>query len=213
MSAVVQRAAMKSLLDEAKQTQLAIRMIGYGARMQVLEAETTLSRDRLIRLYKELCGKSPSKGMLPYSADWFVTWRPNIHASLYYSFYRFLLDVAQEEHVDAFLSAYQLYLEHTSNSGEVVLTFTRAWTLLRFVERSVLGLCTCTQCGGQFVSHAYEPASNYVCGLCRPPSRAGKLNTTFGHAAQVAQPLGAADRGVLHAYEKARRLDRGAGLA
>ena len=69
MSANARRTASKSLLDEATQTQLAIRMIGYGARIQVLEAETKLSRDRLIRLYKECHGKSPSKGMLPFSAE------------------------------------------------------------------------------------------------------------------------------------------------
>jgi flagellar transcriptional activator FlhC len=177
--AVGQRKAIKSLVDEVHQTQLAIRMIGFDARIQVLEAETTLSRDRLIRLYKELCGKSPSKGMLPFSADWFVTWRPNAHASLFYSFYLFLRDVAGEDRLEAMLGAYRLYLEHTSIGGECVLTFTRAWTLIRFIETSVLGNCVCTKCGGQFISHAYEPAANYVCGLCRPPSRAGALKTTL----------------------------------
>lgn len=63
----------KSVLQDANQTQLAIELIGLGARLQVLEAETTLSRDRLIRLYKELRGASPPKGMLPFSTDWFTT--------------------------------------------------------------------------------------------------------------------------------------------
>ena len=70
----------KSVLQDANQTQLAIELIGLGARLQVLEAETTLSRDRLIRLYKELRGASPHKGMLPFSTDWFTTWLPNIHS-------------------------------------------------------------------------------------------------------------------------------------
>jgi flagellar transcriptional activator FlhC len=176
MTGSVKRAAQKSLVDEARQTQLAIRMIGYGARIQVLEAETNLSRERLIRLYKELMGKSPSKGMLPFSADWFLTWRPNIHASLFCSFYRFLVDVAQEDRLDAMLSAYRVYLEQVSNKDDIELTFTRAWTLVRFMESSILGQCRCTQCGGKFIAYAYEPAASYVCGLCRPPARAGKLS-------------------------------------
>lgn len=170
----------RSLVNQARQIRLASQMIEYGARIQVLEAETTLSRDRLIRLYKELRGSSPSKGMLPFSADWFVTWRPNIHSSLFYSFYRFLVDVAKETRIDAMMRAYEMYLEHTSNDQEVELTFTRAWTLLRFVESSVLGLCRCTTCGANFIAHAYTPSANYVCGLCRPPSRAGKRTTPAG---------------------------------
>ncbi|MBU6492749.1 MAG: flagellar transcriptional regulator FlhC, partial [Burkholderiales bacterium] len=70
----------KSVVHEAKQIQLAIELVELGARLQMLEAETTLSRDRLIKLYKELKGVSPPKGMLPFSTDWFVTWLPNIHS-------------------------------------------------------------------------------------------------------------------------------------
>lgn len=165
----------KSLLNEAYQTQLAIALIEHGARLQVLEAETTLTRGRLIRLYKELTGASPPKGMLPFSEDWFVTWRPNIHASVFYSFYRFLVDVGQTQRIEAIASAYQLYLEHVANVGdEIVLTFTRAWTLLRFVECDVLELCQCTSCKGRFIAHAYRAKSGYLCGICRPPARAGK---------------------------------------
>ena len=41
---------MKSLIEDAKETQRAIDMIGLGARMQMLEAETGLSRERLLKL-------------------------------------------------------------------------------------------------------------------------------------------------------------------
>jgi len=55
----------KSVVNEAEQIQLAIKMIKLGARLQLLEAQTSLSRERLIKLYKELKGVSPPKGMLP----------------------------------------------------------------------------------------------------------------------------------------------------
>ena len=63
----------KSLVDEARQIRVASDLVRLGARLQVLESETTLSRERLLRLYKELAGRSPSKGMLPFSTDWFMT--------------------------------------------------------------------------------------------------------------------------------------------
>lgn len=48
-----------------------MELITTGARLQMLESETQLSRGRLIKLYKELRGSPPPKGMLPFSTDWF----------------------------------------------------------------------------------------------------------------------------------------------
>ena len=73
----------KSVLQEAQDIQKAVELIRLGARMQMLEAETALSRERLLKLYKEVKGVSPPKGMLPFSADWFMSWQPNIHSSLF----------------------------------------------------------------------------------------------------------------------------------
>ena len=58
----------KSVIDEAKQIGLAIELIELGARLQVLQTETDISRRRLINLYKEIHGVSPPKGMLPLKA-------------------------------------------------------------------------------------------------------------------------------------------------
>ena len=45
------KAPAKSVLNESKQIERAAMPIQMGARMQVLESETTLSDERLIRLY------------------------------------------------------------------------------------------------------------------------------------------------------------------
>src|SRR3954466_14685709 len=83
--------AKKSVVTEAQEIQAAIEMINLGARLQLLESETSLSRERLIKLYKELKGVSPPKGMLPFSTDWFLTWQPNIHSSVFINIYRYLV--------------------------------------------------------------------------------------------------------------------------
>ncbi|HIC8333042.1 TPA: FlhC family transcriptional regulator [Escherichia coli] len=57
----------KSIVQEARDIQLAMELITLGARLQMLESETQLSRGRLIKLYKELRGSPPPKGMLPFS--------------------------------------------------------------------------------------------------------------------------------------------------
>jgi flagellar transcriptional activator FlhC len=166
----------KSVLREAREIHLAIDLIKLGARLQFLEAETSLSRDRLIKLYKEIRGVSPPKGLLPFSTDWFMTWMSNIHSSMFYNIYRFMVTHGGCTRIDAVIKSYRLYLEQVERQGtEVVLDFTRAWTLVRFFDSDMLQLSTCTRCTGQFVAHAHDPQSHYVCVLCRPPSRAGKV--------------------------------------
>ncbi|MFD1215466.1 MULTISPECIES: flagellar transcriptional regulator FlhC [Microbulbifer] len=165
----------KSLLNEMQQVQLAIELIELNARLQVLESETDLSRGRLIRLYKEVRGMSPPKGMLPFSTDWFTTWLPNIHASLFYGIYLRLTEAQGCERMEGFIKAYRLYMELADTDGEEpVLGLTRAWTLVRFFESGLFELSACTSCNGKFVNHAHTPSQNYVCGICQPPSRAGK---------------------------------------
>lgn len=165
----------KSVITEAYQIQIAVGLIELGARLQLLQEETALSRERLLKLYKEVKGISPSKGMLPYSTDWFISWLPNIHSSLFMDIHQFLVKNASQSGVEALIKAYRLYLEHISISGdEPELSVTRAWLLVRFFNAKMLQLTACTECGGHFVVHTNELCARYVCGICHPPSRAGK---------------------------------------
>lgn len=165
----------KSMLSEARQIQMASELIRLGARLQVLEGETDLSRERLLKLYKEIKGVSPPKGMLPFSVDWFLSWQANIHSSLFVDIYRYLLAHTDSRGIDAIIKSYKLYLEHVvAGELECVLSMTRAWTLVRFLEGRILKAVPCVQCGGHFVMHAQDLHADYVCGLCNVPSRAGK---------------------------------------
>lgn len=174
----------KSVVEDAREVSRATALIELGARLQVLEAETRLSRERLLRLYKELKGKSPPKGMLPFSTDWFVTWMPNIHASLFMAIYQNLIKSAEIDDVDAIIKAYRLYLEQcTSHELDVELSVTRAWRLVKFFDAGMLRLAKCTGCRGQFVVRDFDLTHRYVCGLCHMPSRAGKTRAAAAAAA------------------------------
>lgn len=166
----------KSVVTEAQDIQLAIELINLGARLQLLESETSLSRERLLKLYKELKGVSPPKGMLPFSTDWFLTWQPNIHSSMFINIYHYLIQHAGVQGIRAIMKAYQLYLEQVEilEGEEAVLSLTRAWTLVRFVERNMLAKIACSHCSGHFVIDRFDLNNHYVCGLCHLPSRAGK---------------------------------------
>jgi flagellar transcriptional activator FlhC len=177
----------KSVVNEAQEIQLAIELIKLGARLQLLESETTLSRERLLKLYKELKGVSPPKGMLPFSTDWFITWQPNIHSSLFINIHRYLVQHARVTGIEAVMKAYQLYLEQIEPGadGEPLLSLTRAWTLVRFFESKMLTTACCTKCGGDFVVHKLDLNNDYACGLCHMPSRAGKTKKAKEEAAAL----------------------------
>jgi flagellar transcriptional activator FlhC len=179
----------KSVISEARQIDLAVELVRLGARLPVLEAETSLSRERLLKLYKEIVGKSPPKGMLPYSTDWFMSWQPNIHSSLFIDMHRYLGVHAGIGGIEAIIKAYQLYLEHIKiHDMERVLSLTRAWSLARFFEAKMLTTIPCTQCSGHFVVHAMDLHRDYVCGMCNIPSRAGKTGKTAPAVAASSPP-------------------------
>ena len=168
-------ARSRSVVSDAEQVQLAVELARAGARLQVLETETQLSRERLLRLYKEVRGVSPPKGMLPFSTEWFMSWMPNIHASVFINIHSYLVANTPVRGIRAVLSAYKLYAEHVKIQGlEQVLSFTRAWSLVRFVEAKLLDTAACNSCKGRYVLHTMDLHKGYVCGLCNVPSRAGK---------------------------------------
>lgn len=168
--------ASRSVVSDGEQIRLASQLIELGARLQVVEAETSLSRERLIRLYKEIRGVSPPKGMLPFSVDWFVSWQPNIHASLFINIHHYMIQHAGVTGIEAVIKSYRLYLEQIDIAARQgpVLSLTRAWTLLRFFDSQMLSLFRCSECHGNFVTHTFGLHQNYRCGICHPPSRAGK---------------------------------------
>ncbi|MFZ1179935.1 MAG: flagellar transcriptional regulator FlhC [Herbaspirillum sp.] len=169
--------AKKSVITEAQEILLAIELINLGARLQLLESETSLSRERLLKLYKEIRGVSPPKGMLPFSTDWFITWQPNIHSSLFINIHKYLVEYAKISGIEAVMKAYKLYLEQVNyvvESDDSVLSLTRAWTLVRFFESKMLTTMPCSKCNGHFVVHRLDLHQDYLCGLCHMPSRAGK---------------------------------------
>src|SRR3546814_13248114 len=61
--------------------------------------------------------------------------------------------------------------------AEPVLSFTRAWMLVRFFDSDMVQLSQCERCSGQFVAHAHDPQTGFVCAICKPPPRAGKTRS------------------------------------
>lgn len=160
--------ASESLLQELQDTQLAVELISLGARMQLLEHTLSLSRGKMTRLYRELQGVSPPKGMLPFSADWFMIWEHYVHSSLFCNIFGYMKKQNPDESaIKTLIPAYRAYLKYADNTD--TLSLTRAWILRRFMDSGVLSLTPCCECGGLFITHTGEPAHCYRCVMCPPP--------------------------------------------
>src|SRR3546814_10087476 len=90
--------------------------------------------------------------MLPFSVDWFMTGLPNIHSSVFYSVYKYMDTYTPAKKARALVEGYKLYLEQSStgrpadSKEEPVLSFTRAWMLVRFFDSNMVQLSHCTRC-------------------------------------------------------------------
>ncbi|VWC61071.1 transcriptional activator FlhC [Burkholderia lata] len=168
-------AGRHGLADDAQLTMHAAALIRLGARLQMLEIECGLPRDRLVRLYREVRGVAAPKGLLPSSIDWYMTWLANLHASLFHSIYRFLRNQAGCPRLEALVKAYTLYAEQGDAACcALPLDLTRAWMLVRFVDAGVLDIARCRDCGAAFITYRYALRRHPVCVACRLPARAGK---------------------------------------
>ena len=130
-------------------------MIQLGARMQMLEAETRLSRERLLKLYKGSARCLATEGHAPVLDRLVHDLAAERAFVAVHVLYRFMCDTTGLSGLDAITKAYRLYLEHiAADDMEEVLSLTRAWTLVRFFDADLLQLATCSSCGGRFVAHA-----------------------------------------------------------
>ncbi|WP_081053896.1 FlhC family transcriptional regulator [Burkholderia territorii] len=166
---------LPKLADDAKLVMDAIVLIRLGARLPMLQTEIALTHNRLARLYREVTGNFATKGMLPFSTDWYMTWMANLHSSLFFGIYRFLLKEAGCRRLDALVKAYREYTTccEMIRSGPV-LSVTRAWMLVRFVDGGVLDTVRCVECGARFIAYCHGVRHRPRCIGCHLPARAGK---------------------------------------
>lgn len=158
-----------NLVDHAKCTQLAIDLIRLGCRLQVIQIETGLNRNYVHKLYLDVMGGSPKKGQLPNSHDYFlVTKERNVQASLFINIYNKIKDISSISHIEAVITTYKLYLEHAQSvSIKPVLSFTRAYVLVKLISSKVLELTPCSKCLGKFVAIPSILNRSYYCAFCR----------------------------------------------
>lgn len=76
-----------NILSRIREMQRAVEFILLGANVHMIEVETKLSRKCIREIYKATLKRSPPRGRIPVSIDWYLIWENNIHSSLFYNIF------------------------------------------------------------------------------------------------------------------------------
>ena len=161
----------KSILTEAKQIERAVTLIHLGARLQVLESETDLSLRAPAAPVQGSARQVAEQGPAAVLDRLVHDLAAEHPRSLFLNIHEYLNKVAELDEIDTVIKAYQLYLEQTQAQGlEPLLSVTRAWRLVKFVDNGMLTMTKCSKCGGHFVT---PPARDRQALRLRPVQPAG----------------------------------------
>ncbi|MGG2044798.1 FlhC family transcriptional regulator [Burkholderia gladioli] len=185
------------MIDKAEAIILASELSRLGLRTAHVSLLSGLSKDACTKLHRLELGRSASKGMLPYSTDWYLAWRNNMHASLFLKLYSGMGTGGDREltlngytgvfstiskEARQFLSAYKRYRAHVQEAGdEILLSAQRAYFATQ-VLGSEMHLAPCPECGQLHLTYTYDLAK--VCGNCFVPSRVDRATPTMSLRAQ-----------------------------
>lgn len=171
-------------MAKSQRTMLAAELFRLGLRTPHVAELSKLSKDSLSKIHREIFGRPATKGQLPYSIEWFMKWRHNMHASLFLKIYSqpgpYVRDLNLMGHVGAFpaigddarqfLNAYWQYVRYVESVGdECFLNGQRAYLATQLIGKAIW-LAPCCECGQQHLVYAYSEGGNR-CGNCFVPNR------------------------------------------
>lgn len=154
------------ILGLKKKLELARGLIERGGRTSIVRAVCQISKASVLQLHKEIFGRGPSAGLLPYDPDW-ITKSPDncLHASIYSKIYQVLSTKTTACKGEIFLAAYILY-EQTLMGKTPVLNINRAWYIGQQINIGYLSEAVCSRCDSVYVAIKEFPVPYKLCPLC-----------------------------------------------
>lgn len=141
------------------------RLCEIGARPPVIKALLPAAHDTLIRTqWDAFQDAAPPKGRLPMLVEWFLSnYNVKLQSSYIASVWRRASD-NKVHYVDAYLAAYDQYI---ATFPEPLLTFDRAWYLIRTLSTRMMTTVTCPDCDSEYIHNPNELTNHKTCPCCR----------------------------------------------
>lgn len=156
-------------LQKIKMLNLSVMLIRLGARVGMVRSHCGISLAAGKELTWEVLGRQPTKGLLPFSEEWFYNYRAGIHSMLFLSFY----DNAKGKKTFRLVNAYKMYLKHLDEKRHSpLLDINRADLLINLINANVLQADVCEKCERKHVRFN----ANNKCRHCDRPPKAKELN-------------------------------------
>jgi hypothetical protein len=156
-------------LGMARKMNLATGIIIEGGRPTIVQAVCRLPKPTTLQLYKEIHGKGPSSGLLPYDPDWVMKSPENcLHASVYCNIHETLVRADTDAwRGEIFLEAYKRYKETFAFKGQaVLLNINRAWCIERQISVEHVSRMTCGRCHYTYAALTEYPEGYKFCPVC-----------------------------------------------
>jgi hypothetical protein len=154
------------ILGLRKKLELAQGIIEKGGRTSIVRAVCQISKVSALQLHKEIFGRGPSAGLLPYDPDWITKSPENcLHASIYFNIYQTLSRNTSACKGEIYLSAYTLY-EQTLMGKPAVLNINRAWHIGQQISMAYICGMVCKRCNSIYVAIKEFPDPYKLCPLC-----------------------------------------------
>lgn len=156
-------------LQKIRERNLAVMLIRLGARVSVVRSYCDISLATAQGLTREIHGKSPLKGLLPFSEEWFYRYKSCVHSMLFLRLY----DQAKGKDTFKLINAYKRYEKHLKKKlTQPLLDINRADLLINMINANILHVDVCEKCGRD---HIRFNARN-ICLYCNKPPRSKELN-------------------------------------
>lgn len=157
------------LLGWTRKVKLATGIIEKGGRPTIVQCVCRLPKNFTLQLYREIHGKGPSSGLLPYDPDWVMKSPENcLHASVYRNAYETLARANTGAwRGEIFLEAYKCYEEtFVFRRQPALLNINRAWCIERQISVEQVGRITCDRCHYTYATLAEYPEGYKSCPIC-----------------------------------------------
>ena len=154
------------ILGLKRKLDLAKGIIEKGGRPSIVRAVCGISKTSALQLHKEIHGKGPNAGLLPYDCDWIAKSPLNcLHASIYFNIYQKLTSSCNANKGEIYLMSYTLY-EQIVGDTQKLLNINRAWHIGQQLGLANFCGATCKRCKATYVSIKEFPAPFDLCPLC-----------------------------------------------
>ena len=154
------------ILGLKRKLDLAKGIIEKGGRPSIVRAVCGISKASSLQLHREIHGKGPNAGLLPYDCDWIAKSPLNcLHASIYFNVYKKLSSSCKAPKGEIYLKSYTLYEQIAGNQPKI-LNINRARHICQ--QLGLANLCgeTCHRCHITYIAIKEFPAPFDLCPIC-----------------------------------------------